>query len=176
MAAPSFWIPRAFATKTVPGLEPFDYSDVNLQSDLHEKQLRETQTVLMASRWLVWLAPILPWACLIFARQRGPSSCSRRSRAAPDAGRLPAKWCCRLTFPITMRFSMRRVMVGIPGKSFSVRELEAAGVRRISLATSLYRAAMTGFLDAVREIKDKGGFTFLERSVGTPELIKLMET
>ena len=47
MAAPSFWIPRAFATKTVPGLEPFDYSDVNLQSDLHEKQLRETQTVLM---------------------------------------------------------------------------------------------------------------------------------
>jgi 2-methylisocitrate lyase-like PEP mutase family enzyme len=67
-------------------------------------------------------------------------------------------------------------MVGIPGKSFSVRELEAAGVRRISLATSLYRAAMTGFLDAVQEIKEEGRFTFLDRSVGTPELIKLMET
>jgi 2-methylisocitrate lyase-like PEP mutase family enzyme len=66
-------------------------------------------------------------------------------------------------------------MVGIPGKSFTVGELEAAGVRRISLATSLYRAAMTGFLDAVREIQDKGEFTFLDRSVGTPELIKLME-
>ena len=35
-------------------------------------------------------------------------------------------------------------MAGIKGKSFSVAELEAAGVRRISLATSLYRAAMTG--------------------------------
>ncbi|HEX6003645.1 MAG TPA: isocitrate lyase/phosphoenolpyruvate mutase family protein, partial [Burkholderiales bacterium] len=30
-------------------------------------------------------------------------------------------------------------MVGIPGKSFPISELEAAGVKRISLATSLYR-------------------------------------
>src|SRR5204862_4362 len=35
-------------------------------------------------------------------------------------------------------------MVGIPKKSFSQAELEAAGVKRISLATSLYKAAMTG--------------------------------
>ena len=34
-------------------------------------------------------------------------------------------------------------MVGIKGKSFTVAELAAAGVRRINLATSLYRAAMT---------------------------------
>jgi len=66
-------------------------------------------------------------------------------------------------------------MAGIPGKSFTVAELEAAGVRRISLATSLYRAAMTGFLDAAREVKDKGTFTYLDRSVPTPELYKLMK-
>jgi len=65
-------------------------------------------------------------------------------------------------------------MVGIKGKSFSLSELAAAGVRRISLATSLYRAAMTGFLDAVREVKDKGQFTFLDRCLTTPELNKLM--
>src|SRR5438067_1894197 len=41
-------------------------------------------------------------------------------------------------------------MAGIKGKSFSVDALAAAGVKRISLATALYRAAMTGFLDAVR--------------------------
>ena len=35
-------------------------------------------------------------------------------------------------------------MAGIKGKSFSVPELAEAGVKRISLATSLYRAAMTG--------------------------------
>jgi hypothetical protein len=33
---------------------------------------------------------------------------------------------------------------------------------------------MTGFLDAVREIQETGQFTFLDRSVTTPELIKLM--
>src|SRR5439155_2239959 len=65
-------------------------------------------------------------------------------------------------------------MVGIKGKSFSVGELAAAGVRRISLATSLYRAAMTGFLDAARQVKDTGQFGFLDRSVTTPELNKLM--
>jgi 2-methylisocitrate lyase-like PEP mutase family enzyme len=52
-------------------------------------------------------------------------------------------------------------MVGIPGKSFSVAELEAAGVRRISLATSLYRAAMTGLISAAREVKERGTFDFL---------------
>jgi 2-methylisocitrate lyase-like PEP mutase family enzyme len=65
-------------------------------------------------------------------------------------------------------------MVGIKGRSFSVGELAAAGVRRISLATSLYRAAMTGFLEAAREVKEKGQFGFVERSVTTPELNKLM--
>ena len=65
-------------------------------------------------------------------------------------------------------------MVGIKGKSFSVAELAAAGVRRISLATSLYRAAMTGFLDAVREVQEAGKFGFLDRSVATPELIAIM--
>ena len=65
-------------------------------------------------------------------------------------------------------------MVGIKGKSFSVGELAEAGVRRISLATSLYRAAMTGLLDAAREVKDTGQFGFLDRSVTTPELNKIM--
>jgi 2-methylisocitrate lyase-like PEP mutase family enzyme len=65
-------------------------------------------------------------------------------------------------------------MAGIKGKSFSVRELAAVGVRRISLATSLYRAAMTGFLEAAREVRDTGLFGFLDRCVTTPELNKLM--
>ena len=66
-------------------------------------------------------------------------------------------------------------MVAIKGKSFSVRELAAAGVKRISLATSLYRAAMTGLLDAAREAKDQGEFGFLERSAATADLNKLMD-
>src|SRR5215472_15883283 len=84
----------------------------------------------------------------------------------PDLAAVRAV-CAALTKPFNF-------MVGIKGKSFSVRELAAAGVRRISLATSLYRAAMTGFLDAAREVKDSGQFGFLDRCLTTPELNKLM--
>jgi 2-methylisocitrate lyase-like PEP mutase family enzyme len=65
-------------------------------------------------------------------------------------------------------------MAGIKGKSFSVQQLFAAGVKRISLATSLYRAAMTGLVDAARAVKERGDFEFIEGSVTTPELNKLM--
>lgn len=65
-------------------------------------------------------------------------------------------------------------MVGIKGKSFPVAELAAAGVKRISLATSLYRAAMSGALDALSEIQNSGRFDFLERSTTMPELYRLM--
>jgi 2-methylisocitrate lyase-like PEP mutase family enzyme len=65
-------------------------------------------------------------------------------------------------------------MVGIKGKSFPIDELVAAGVKRISLATSLYRAAMTGLFNAARSVRDTGQFDFLEQSLTTPELIELM--
>jgi 2-methylisocitrate lyase-like PEP mutase family enzyme len=61
-------------------------------------------------------------------------------------------------------------MAGIKGKSFTVTELAAAGVKRISLATSLYRAAMTGLLGAAREVQDKGTFAYLDGSLTTAEL------
>jgi 2-methylisocitrate lyase-like PEP mutase family enzyme len=61
-------------------------------------------------------------------------------------------------------------MVGIPGKSYSVRELTEAGVKRISLASSLYRAAMSGLIAAAREAAEQGTFGFVDRSVGTREL------
>jgi 2-methylisocitrate lyase-like PEP mutase family enzyme len=66
-------------------------------------------------------------------------------------------------------------MVGIKGKSFSKTELEAAGVKRISLATSLYRAAMTGLLDAAKEVKDKGTFGYLDRTISTPDINAFMK-
>jgi 2-methylisocitrate lyase-like PEP mutase family enzyme len=54
-------------------------------------------------------------------------------------------------------------MVAIPGKSFSVAELAAAGVRRISLATTMYRAAMGGLAVAAQDILATGAFGYLDR-------------
>jgi 2-methylisocitrate lyase-like PEP mutase family enzyme len=75
--------------------------------------------------------------------------------------------CAAVSLPVNF-------MAGIPGKSFLVADLAAAGVRRVSLATSLYRAAMTAFLDAAREVKATGSFTFLDRSIATSEIHTLM--
>jgi 2-methylisocitrate lyase-like PEP mutase family enzyme len=65
-------------------------------------------------------------------------------------------------------------MAGIKGKSFTVAELEAAALRRISLATSLYRAAMSGLLEAAREVQEQGTFGYLDRVLTTPELNSFM--
>jgi len=65
-------------------------------------------------------------------------------------------------------------MAGIPGKSFSVKELAEAGVKRISLATSLYKAAMTGLLNAAREAKERGTLTYIDTIVPTQELSGFM--
>jgi 2-methylisocitrate lyase-like PEP mutase family enzyme len=85
----------------------------------------------------------------------------------PDLAAVRAV-CAALKKPVNF-------MAGIKGKSFSVKELEAAGVRRISLATSLYRAAMSGLIAAAREVNAEGSFGYLERSLTTAELNAYME-
>lgn len=67
-------------------------------------------------------------------------------------------------------------MAGIRGKTFSVAELQAAGVRRISLATSAYRAAMSGLIHAALEVREKGTFGYLDRTLTTAELNGYMES
>ncbi|MBT5111184.1 MAG: isocitrate lyase/phosphoenolpyruvate mutase family protein [Rhodospirillaceae bacterium] len=66
-------------------------------------------------------------------------------------------------------------MVGVPGKSFPLADLAAAGVRRVSLATSLYRAAMTGLIDAATEAKESGTFGYVDTSIPTPTLAGYMK-
>jgi len=66
-------------------------------------------------------------------------------------------------------------MAGIKGRSFSVADLAAAGVKRISLATSLYRAAMTGLWEAAREVREAGTLGYVDRVMPTPTLNAFMQ-
>ncbi len=75
--------------------------------------------------------------------------------------------CSSVTKPVNF-------MVSIRGKSFTVAELEAVGVKRISFASSLYRAAMQGLIDAAREAKKHGTFTYLDRVLLSADLNNLM--
>jgi 2-methylisocitrate lyase-like PEP mutase family enzyme len=62
--------------------------------------------------------------------------------------------CAALTKPVNF-------MVGMPGQEFSCADLAAAGVKRISLSTTLYRAAMTGVFAAASEAR-AGTFGYVE--------------
>jgi len=53
-------------------------------------------------------------------------------------------------------------VMGLKSASLSVADLSALGVRRISVGSSLARAALSGFFDAAREIRERGTFTFAE--------------
>lgn len=87
--------------------------------------------------------------------------------ALPDLASVRAV-CAAVSKPVNF-------MVGIRGRSFSVTELAEAGVKRISLANSLHRAAMSGLLEAALEVKEKGTFGYLDRFLSTPDLSSFMQ-
>jgi 2-methylisocitrate lyase-like PEP mutase family enzyme len=75
--------------------------------------------------------------------------------ALPDLEAVRAV-CAAVTKPVNF-------MVGIKGKSWDVATLEGLGVRRISLATSLWRAAMAGLRAAALEVRERGSFGYVDR-------------
>src|SRR5438034_9892918 len=86
----------------------------------------------------------------------------------PDLGAVRTV-CAALSRPFNF-------MAGIKGRSFSVEELATSGVKRISLATSLYRAAMSGLVNAAREVKELGTFGYVDTTMSTPELNSFMRS
>ena len=85
----------------------------------------------------------------------------------PDLASVEAV-CAALSRPFNF-------MGGIRGKSFTVAALAEAGVKRVSLATSLYRMAMTGLVTAAREVKDHGTFGYLDASMTSAESNAFMQ-
>ncbi|MEO6213288.1 MAG: isocitrate lyase/phosphoenolpyruvate mutase family protein [Vicinamibacterales bacterium] len=66
--------------------------------------------------------------------------------------------------------SPRPVNVLVGGDFATVAQLADAGVRRISVGGALARVALTGFLNAAREIAEQGRFTALGRAVPFADL------
>jgi 2-methylisocitrate lyase-like PEP mutase family enzyme len=104
----------------------------------------------------------------------------RRLRAFADAGAevlyapgLPTldaiKVVCAAVAPRPVN-----ALAGMKGKAFSVAELAAAGVRRISAGGALARVAYTALVDAAREMLEKGTFAFTDRAISQSEISKFM--
>ena len=56
-------------------------------------------------------------------------------------------------------------IMGLAGAKFSLRELEDLGVRRVSVGSSLARAAYGAFLRAAKEIAEQGTFDYADDAV-----------
>jgi 2-methylisocitrate lyase-like PEP mutase family enzyme len=66
------------------------------------------------------------------------------------------------------------VLMGLKNASFSVAELAALGVRRISVGSALSRAALGAFARAAREIRERGTFVFAEEAIPYTDVNDLM--
>ena len=67
------------------------------------------------------------------------------------------------------------VVMGLKGGTFSVAELAAVGVKRISVGGAFARAALGGFVRAAREVIEKGTFTFAADALSHAEAQAYME-
>jgi 2-methylisocitrate lyase-like PEP mutase family enzyme len=57
------------------------------------------------------------------------------------------------------------VVMGLAGASMSVDALGKLGVKRVSLGSSLARAAYSAFLDAAHEVRERGTFDFARQAL-----------
>jgi 2-methylisocitrate lyase-like PEP mutase family enzyme len=62
------------------------------------------------------------------------------------------------------------VVMSAADPSLTLAQLTDAGVKRISVGGALSRLALAAFLDGAREMKDKGTFTWVRRTVPSKEL------
>jgi 2-methylisocitrate lyase-like PEP mutase family enzyme len=98
----------------------------------------------------------------------------RRLRAYAEAGAdclyAPGLRTRSAIAAVVSAVAPRPVNVGIGAEGASVADLAAMGVRRISVGGALARAAWGGFLEAAREIAERGTFTSLGRGVPFADL------
>lgn len=71
--------------------------------------------------------------------------------------------CASVTKPVN-------VVMGLSGPSFGVDDLSAAGVKRISVGSSLARLAYGDLLRAAAEVRECGTFTFGQRAPASKEI------
>jgi len=84
----------------------------------------------------------------------------------PDAAAI-REVCSAVTKPVN-------VVMGLRGYPYTMEQLTTLGVKRVSLGSSLSRAALSGLINAAREIIDDGTFSFANKTISFDETNALM--
>ena len=67
------------------------------------------------------------------------------------------------------------VLMGIAGITMNLADLEAIGVKRVSVGGALARAAYGCFLRAAREMREDGTFGFTEKAADSREIVDMFQ-
>jgi 2-methylisocitrate lyase-like PEP mutase family enzyme len=65
------------------------------------------------------------------------------------------------------------VLMGLQGVLLSLAELSALGVKRVSVGSSLCRAALGAFLRAAHEMREQGTFTYANEAASSREITEI---
>jgi 2-methylisocitrate lyase-like PEP mutase family enzyme len=66
------------------------------------------------------------------------------------------------------------VLMGLPGVAYTLDELSAMGVKRVSVGSALARAAYGALIRAGREIAERGTFSFADEAASSREITQLL--
>jgi 2-methylisocitrate lyase-like PEP mutase family enzyme len=62
------------------------------------------------------------------------------------------------------------VVMSAADPSLTAAEMEAVGVKRLSVGGALSRLALAAFMNGAREMKERGGFTWVREAMPTNDL------
>ena len=68
------------------------------------------------------------------------------------------------------------VVMGLVGAQLTFEELSRIGVKRISIGSSLQRAALGEFVRAAQEMRDQGTFTYASRAASPKEMTAIFDS
>jgi 2-methylisocitrate lyase-like PEP mutase family enzyme len=102
-----------------------------------------------------------------------------RLQAYQDAGAdvLYAPGLSKMDDVITLVKSVDRpvnVLAGMQGIRFTLAELSAAGVKRVSVGGALSRVALAAMIRAGREMREHGSFTFVDEPIASREIAEML--
>src|SRR5690606_31847556 len=101
-------------------------------------------------------------------RDAGQCRRNRRGHRSAGIGRSAIRTVCSaLDKPVN-------VVMGLRGPVYSVEELAAAGVRRISVGGSLARAALGALVRSAQEVRDTGTFNYANDALPVSQIAVLM--
>ena len=76
--------------------------------------------------------------------------------------------CASVTKPVN-------IVMGLSGSLYDLRDLQNAGVTRISVGGSFYRAAMGAFVRAAKEVINQGSFSYSNEALQDKVISKIMK-